>query len=96
MSVLFSTKWHLFRDFIIFCSRNIFFIQHVLKFKYPAGRIKVNPLLLLKTLFRFWGGSLFLHYIKCGHKIEVGRAEFLNMFFASVHLSVVLRYIYCI
>ena len=35
ISVLFSTKLHLFRDFIIFCSGNIFFIKHVLKFKYP-------------------------------------------------------------
>jgi len=34
--------------------------------------------------------------MKCGHKIEVGRAQFMNMFFASVHLSVVLRYIYYI
>jgi hypothetical protein len=30
----------------------------------------------------------FLHDLKCGHKIEVGGAQFLNMFFASVHLSV--------
>jgi len=28
--------------------------------------------------------------------IEVGRAQFLNMFFASMHLTVVLRYIYYI
>ena len=35
ISVLFSTKWHLFHDFIIICSSNTFFIKHVLKFKYP-------------------------------------------------------------
>jgi hypothetical protein len=35
ISVLFSTKWHLFRDFIIFCSSNTFFTKHVLIFKYP-------------------------------------------------------------
>jgi len=37
-----------------------------------------------------------MHDLKCGQKIEVGRAQFLNMCFASVQLSVVLRYIYYI
>ena len=35
ISVLFPTKRHVFRDFIIFCSSNTFFIKHVLNFKYP-------------------------------------------------------------
>jgi len=37
-----------------------------------------------------------LNDLKCGYKIDVGRAQFLNMFFASVYLSVVLSYIYYI
>jgi len=28
---------------------------------------------------------LILRDLECGHKIEVGCAQFLNMFFASVH-----------
>jgi len=39
---------------------------------------------------------LILHYLKCGHKIEVARAQFLNMMFVGVHLLVVLTYIYYI
>jgi len=35
LSNLFSTKPYLFHALIIFCSRNTFFIRHVLKFKYP-------------------------------------------------------------
>jgi len=37
-----------------------------------------------------------LRDLKCGQKIDVGHAQFLNIIFASVHLSVVLRYIYYI
>jgi hypothetical protein len=37
-----------------------------------------------------------LHDLKCGHKMVVGHAQFLNMFIASVHLSAVQRYVYCI
>jgi len=37
-----------------------------------------------------------LHDLKCCQKIDVGRAQFLNMCFASVQLSVVLRYMYYI
>ena len=37
ISVLFSTKWDLFLDFIIFYSSNIFFINYVLKFRYPPS-----------------------------------------------------------
>jgi len=37
-----------------------------------------------------------LRDLKFGHKIEVGRSQFLNIFFASVHLSVVLRCSYYI
>jgi hypothetical protein len=33
----------------------------------------------------------FLHKLKCGHKIEFGRAQFLNMFIASVRLSSILK-----
>jgi len=35
-----------------------------------------------------------LYDYKCGNNIEVGQADFLDMIFVSVHLSVVLRYIY--
>ena len=34
ISVLFSTKCHLFHNFISFCLNDTFFINHVLKFKY--------------------------------------------------------------
>ena len=50
-----------------------------------------------KSFFQFWKKlCLLLRDIKCGHKIEVACAQFLNTVFASVHLSVVLRYIYYI
>jgi len=32
---LFSTKCHLFHNFIFFCSNNTFFTNHVLEFKHP-------------------------------------------------------------
>ena len=32
----FSTKRHLFHNFMFFCSNNMFFINQALKFKYPA------------------------------------------------------------
>jgi hypothetical protein len=34
ISVLLSTKWHFFHDFIIFCSSNTYFVKHEPKFKY--------------------------------------------------------------
>jgi len=37
-----------------------------------------------------------MQYLKYSHMIDVGRAQFLNMFFTGVLLSVVLRYIYYI
>ena len=45
ISVLFSTKYHLLHNFIFFFSNNIFFINHVLKFKYPAqyNQVKYVP-----------------------------------------------------
>jgi hypothetical protein len=51
-----------------------------------------------EDIIAFVGKKLFLFSLdlKCGHKIGVGRAQFLNKLFASVHLSVVLRYIYYI
>jgi hypothetical protein len=53
ISVLFSTKWHLFRDFIIFCSKYYIFIKHLLTFKYPLVTVKFIALLQLKTLLHF-------------------------------------------
>ena len=44
ISCLFSTKCCLFHNFIFFYSNNIFFINHVLKFKYLPHSIKVNIL----------------------------------------------------
>jgi len=38
ISVLFSTKWHFFLEFIFFCSRNTCFVKHT-----HPGRIQVNP-----------------------------------------------------
>ena len=42
ISALFSTKCYLFHNFIFFCSNNIFFINHVLKFKYESSHLRVN------------------------------------------------------
>jgi len=42
ISCLFSTKCCLFHNFIFFCSNNMFFINHVLKFKYQPHSIKVT------------------------------------------------------
>ena len=53
-------------------------------------------LLLLKSIFDFGKMGLFMKYLKYSHKIEVGCAQLLNIFFTGVHLSVVLRYIYYI
>jgi len=41
ISVLYSTKCHLFHNFILFFSDNTFFINHVLKFKYRSCHLKV-------------------------------------------------------
>ena len=35
ISVLFSTKCHLFHNFIFLCSNNTYFVNRVLKFTYP-------------------------------------------------------------
>jgi hypothetical protein len=40
-SVLFSTKCHLFDNFIFLCSNNVF-INHALKFKSKPGHLTVN------------------------------------------------------
>jgi len=37
ISVLFFTEWHLVHDFIILCSINTVFINHVLKFNFPTS-----------------------------------------------------------
>ena len=42
MTVLFSTKLHLFHNFIVSRSSNTFFINHTLKFKYQSGSLKVE------------------------------------------------------
>jgi hypothetical protein len=42
ISILFSTKYCLFHNFIIFFSNNTFFIKHILKYKYKPGQIKVK------------------------------------------------------
>jgi len=39
-SVLFSTKYNLFHNFIFLCSNNMLFINHELKFKYQASHSK--------------------------------------------------------
>jgi hypothetical protein len=44
ISVLFSTKYHLFCNFIFFCSNNMFLINHMPKLKYQPGYLKVNLL----------------------------------------------------
>jgi hypothetical protein len=46
MSVLFSTKCHLFHNFILFCSNNthVSLLNHVLKFKYQPSCLEVNRL----------------------------------------------------
>jgi len=49
-----------------------------------------------EDIIPFLKNTGFLHDLKSGHKIEFGHAQFLNMFFASVHLSEVVRYINCI
>ena len=41
-SVLFYTKCHLFHYFIIFCSNNTIFINHVLKIKYQTSHLGVH------------------------------------------------------
>jgi WD40 repeat protein len=44
MSVLFSTIWHLFHSFILFCPNNTFFYINLknIKYKYCPGCLKVN------------------------------------------------------
>jgi hypothetical protein len=42
ISVLFSTKCHLFHNFILFFSSNTFFVNRAQKFKYPPGHLKVK------------------------------------------------------
>jgi len=42
VSVLFSTKCHLFNNFIFFCSPNTFFINSALKFEYKPSLLKVH------------------------------------------------------
>ena len=88
-------KMALFLDFIIFCSSNTFSIKHVLKLSTYPGMLKFNP--FSDDIIPYLEKSCqVLRDLKCGHKIEFGRAEFLKKFFASVHLSVELRYIYYI
>jgi hypothetical protein len=41
-SVLFATKYCLFRNFMFLFPINTFFVNHVLKFKYQLGRVKVK------------------------------------------------------
>jgi hypothetical protein len=45
ISIIFSTKCHLFRNFIIFSSNNVF-KNRVLKFKYYPSHLKVNTISL--------------------------------------------------
>jgi hypothetical protein len=42
ISVLFSTKYNLFHNCIFFCSNSMFFMNHVLTFKYQPCHLKVN------------------------------------------------------
>ena len=42
ISVLLDTKCHLLHNLIFFCSNNIFFISHVLKFKFPSRQDKIE------------------------------------------------------
>jgi hypothetical protein len=58
--VLFSTKCHSFHYFLFFCSTNaMFFINHVLKFKYHPNSLKVNNLLVCKC------PCYFIHSLYC-------------------------------
>ena len=54
-AVLFSTKCHLFHNFIFFCSNNHnAFLNHALKFQYQRGHLKVNIIMTHSTAFRMW------------------------------------------
>ena len=52
ISVLFTTEFHLFHNIIFFCSNDMFFINHALKFKYQSGCWKVT--------FDLWRTQLIL------------------------------------
>jgi hypothetical protein len=41
-AILYSTKCHLFQNFIFLCLNNTFFTNNVPKFKYQLGRLKVR------------------------------------------------------
>jgi hypothetical protein len=53
ISVLFSTKCHLYHKFIFFYSNNMFYIKHVLKFKYQCSHLKIKHMVQVSQITQY-------------------------------------------